>query len=316
MADEKDPIAEMLVVDDEAERSAPQPEAEINTEAPPDKEERERNPDGTFKGEKSEAKAEEKPKDEKKPEVKAEEKPKETVPLATFLEKTNKLKADLEARDITLKEFQAKLAALEAKLPKEQAEAEPDFVEDPKGYVDHKLKGTLEALAKANETTTAEAKKAQESAAQTAEQVQVQRFFADLSQHEQRFVQSNPDYHDALNHVRNVRAAQLREFVPDITQEQINEQIGTEERNLAIQLARAGRDPVQTAYNLAKHYGYQPKAKEVPKEVQKLAAVPDSTRRLPPDQSLGGGHGDPNTEQEAEPDPIDTALASLFRKRA
>lgn len=308
MADEKDPIADLVVVDDEKERSAPQPEAEINATAPED-DKRERNADGTFKGEET--------KDEKKSEVKDEKKPEskktdETVPLAKYMDDKNKLRAELEARDLTIKQINEKLAAFEkANAPK--PEAEPDFVDDPKGYVDHKLKNTLDALAKANETTSAEAKKAQESASQASEQVQLQRFVADLGKHEAQFMQQNPDYLDALTHVREIRAFQLQKFEPGITQEQIVEVIRREELQLAANLARAGQDPIATAYELAKRYGYQPKAKEAPKE--KLA--PDTNRRLPPDQSLGGGHGDPNNQpDEAEADPIDTALASLFRKRA
>lgn len=311
--DKPDTTVALFDVEDEKERSAPQPEAELNVEAPADKEERERNPDGTFKGEKPEAKEEKKP---EKPEVKAEvKKTDETVPLAKYMDDKNKLRAELEARDLTIKQINEKLAAFEkANAPK--PEAEPDFVEDPKGYVDHKLKGTLEALAKANETTTAEAKKAQEAAAQTAEQVQLQRFTSDLSKREAQFIEQNPDYLDALNHVREIRAFQLQKFEPGITQEQIIEVIRREELQLAVNLARAGQDPIATAFELAQRYGFKPKAKEEPKTDQKIAQLPEASRRLPPDQSLGGGHGDPNTEQEAELDPIDTALASLFRKRA
>ncbi len=308
-----DPIAAMLTVDDEAERGRPLPEPELNTEAPEDNA-RERNEDGTFKGEKKpEEKVEQKP-EEKKPEVK-EKRTDDAVPLAKHLEEKNKLKAELEARDITLKEFQKKLAELEAKLPKPEEPKTPDFVDDPKGYVDHSNSKVLEAIAEANKKAEESGKKAQETAAQANEQVQLQRFMSDIGRAEQAFVAEHPDYQDALNHIRQIRSFQLQQFQPDITQEQIADVIRQEEIGLAVQLARAGKNPVSTAYELAQKYGYQPKAKEQPKVETKLPEVKE--KKLPPDQTLGSGSS-ANDEpyKEGETDPVDLALASLFRKRA
>jgi hypothetical protein len=322
MADENtpDPIAAMMSVDDEDLRGKPQVEAELNVEAPADKPKPEQGADGKFVA--KETKDSKDSKDGKADEPKVEptkEEPKrpETVPLATFLEKTNKLKADLEARDITLKEFQNKLAALEAKLPKEQPAPEPDFVEDPKGYVDHKLNETLGKIAEANKKAEATGNEAKETAAQAAQQVEYQRAMSVIQQTEQAFVAQNPDYYDALNHLRGVRAAQLREFTPDITPEQIQQVIVTEETNLAIQLMRQGRNPAATALNLAKTYGYQPKpaVKEEAKPEPKLPDVPN--RRLSPDQTLGtGGAGDVEVYSKDEVDPFDVAIASLKRRSA
>ncbi len=302
-----DPVEAMLTIDDEAERGKQLPEAEINADAPEDKT-RERNEDGTFKGEKKpEEKVEQKP-EEKKPEEKRDE----TVPLAKFLDKTNKLKELLDQKDITLKQYEQRLAALEAKLPKAEAPKEPDFVDDPKGYVDTKLNGALEKIAEANKKAEESGKQAQETAAHANEQVQLQRFMGDIGRAEQAFVAEHPDYQDALNHIRQIRAFQLQQFQPDITQEEIGETIRREEIGLAVQLARAGKNPVSTAYELAQKYGYQPKAKEQPK----LPEVKEKNQ-LPPDQTLGSGSS-ANDEpyKEGETDPVDLALASLFRKRA
>lgn len=320
MAEEKsDPIADMLAIDDEQMRSRTPPEAELNVDPPADKQPQERDESGKFKGKDGEKKPEEAKPDDKKPDAKApEEKPKETVPLATFLEKTNKLKAELEAGNLTTAELRKEIEALKAQLaPKPEAPKEPDFVEDPKGYVDHHQKKLLDAIAASNAKTEESGKKAQETAAQANEQVQLQRFFTDLQAHEQRFVAQNPDYHDALNHVRQVRVAQLKEFHPEITQEQIVQTIRQEETQLAVKLARQGRDPVQTAYNLAKHYGYQSKPKE-PEKPAEVAKLPDApSRRLPPDQTLGSGATEETpVYKEGETDPVDVALASLLKKRA
>jgi hypothetical protein len=306
-------VSAMFAVEDEAERVKARPDAELNVEAPADKPEPERDESGKFKGKEEKPEAKDPPKEEK-PEAKEEEakKKSDSVPLAAFLEKTNKLKAELEQRDITLAEYKRRLDALEAKAaPKPEEPREPDFVEDPKGYVDHKMGGVLAEIAKANEKAATEGKKAQETASKAQEQVELQRFFTDLQQHEARFVQSTPDYHDALAHLRNVRANQLREFNPEISQEEIVATIRQEETTLAVQLARQGRDPVQTAYNVAKHFGYVKKQAPPP-----AATTPPPDKRLPPDQTLGTGVGAVDTTEASEPDPIDIALASLARKRA
>jgi hypothetical protein len=321
-ADVNDPIDAMLSIDDEHERMRA-PEADINAAPPADKAEPERDESGKFKGKPADG---EKPEGEQKPdgekpaakvEAKPDAKKDDHVPLAKYLEERNKLRAELEARDLTIKQINERLAAFEAKHAPAAPPppAEPDYIEDPKGYVDHKLSATLKAIEDANKKNEPEVKKAQEIAARAAEQVELQRFTQDLQTHEQRFVAQNPDYYDALTHVRNVRAAQLREFDPEITQEQIIQVIRHEETNLAVQLARQGRDPVQTAYNLAHHYGYVKKAAAA-------AATPPPApieKRLPPDQTLGSGAGaapDLVEQDDGEPDPVDLALASLTRRRA
>lgn len=318
MADEKpDPITDMLAIDDERARSRTPPEAELNVDPPADKKPPERDETGKFKGKDDPKKPD--ADDPKKPDAKVEE-PKDVVPLAKYLEVSNSLKKQVEEGTLTNAQLRKELDELKAKLaPTPKEPPEPDFVENPKGYVDHKLEQALKGIEEANKKAEATGKAATETATQAAEQVQVQQFFTNLQSHEQRFVAANPDYHDALAHLRTVRAAQLREFSPQITQEQIVATIRQEEQQLAIQLHRQGRDPVQTAYNLARHFGYQKKAADPPApgatDVAKLPDVPN--RRLPPDQTLGSGSSEETPVYgKDETDPVDVALASLKLKRA
>jgi len=315
--DEKDPVAAMFDIPDEAERSQPV-EAEVTLDPPADKAERERDETGKFKGKEekaADAKADEKahPKEEPKVEPKAEEK--QTVPLATFLEKTNKLKEQLEAETITRKQFEQRLAELEKKAAP-AAPPEPDFVEDPKAYVDHKLTAALKGIEEANKKAEESGKKVDATAQAAAERDQLQRVMGEIAQLENAYVGENPDYYDALEHVRGVRIAQMREFNPNVTQDEITQIIRHEETNLAVQLRTQGRNPAQVVHNLAKHYGYQKKAAAPPQA--EVAKLPDpKSNRLPPDQTLGSGAGAVDTEPTNDkPDAIDDALASLFRKRA
>lgn len=313
MTENVDPIAEMLSVDDEAERGKPLAEAELNTEAPADKPEPERDETGKFKGKGDETKPE-----EKKPEAK-EEKPKETVPLAKYLEEKNSLKKQLEDNNLTLQQYRKELEELKARLPNPEEPKAPDFVEDPKAYIDHQKAEVLNAIAEANKKAEAEGKKAQETAAQAQQQVQLQQLIGSLQTAEAQFVKETPDYYDALQHVRNVRVFQLKEFNPEITEAEIAQVIRSEELGLAAQLMQAGRNPSQVVYKLAQQYGYQKKTMEQKPEAKLPEVV--ANKRLPPDQTLGSGSSPAEDDEKPaygadEIDPVDVALASLKLKRA
>jgi hypothetical protein len=314
--EKEDPILGFAEIEDEDLKAGKGvPEAELNMEPPEDKEARERDEAGKFKakdGDKKEEKKDDKP-DAKKEETKVEKKTDDSVPLAKFLDERAKFKAEIEQRDLTLKQMQARMDEWEKKhAPK--PEAEPDFVDDPQGYVDTKLSKVLSTLEETRKTATEQGTKAEATAREARETAEIHGFMQNLAQHEAAYVAKNPDYYDALAHVRQIRAYQLEQFEPGITPEKINEIIRREELALAVNLARAGRDPVATAHELARRYGYQPKAPPT-----KQQQAPTNTNRLPPDQTLGGGQGAPDLSGDDEndrKDEVDTALASLFKKRA
>jgi hypothetical protein len=307
-----DPILGFAEIEDEDLKAGKGvPEAELNMEPPDDEQKHLRDEEGKFKAKDGEKKDEPKKEEAKKEEPKViEKKTDDSVPLAKFLDERAKFKAEIEQRDLTLKQMQARMDEWEKKhAPK--PEAEPDFVDDPQGYVDTKLSRVLSTLEATSKAATEQGKKAEETAQAAREHAEIQGFMQNLSQHEAAYVAKNPDYYEALAHVRQIRAFQLEQFQPGITQDQIREIIQREELALAVNLARAGRDPVATAHELAKRYGYQPKAATT------TAKVDAGGKRLPPDQTLGGGQGAPDLGQEEErQDEVDLALASLFKKRA
>lgn len=279
----------------------PEPEITVTTDPPADKEPP-RGEDGKFTGAEAKKEADKAPEAKPEPKTEAKPEPKErTIPLAAHLEERRALKAELDA-------LRADLAAL--KNPPKAPAPEPDHASDPKGYTDHKVQDALEQL-KALKADVAQTK---ETAQQATEQTQQQRFVQDIGAAEASFVKETPDYYDALAHVRQVRARQLQMFDPNITQEQIVQVIRSEEVGMAIQLARAGRNPITTAYELAKAYGYQPKA---PAETLELPKVP-APKKLPPEQTLGSGDGGAIEEVDAESqDPFEDAFKEMFsRKRA
>lgn len=225
--------------------------------------------------------------------------------------------AHVELRD-QLKALRSELDAL--KNPPKPKPAEPDFIADPKGYVDTKVASALEQLENATKPVRETAERAD--AAATAAQIQ-----QTLSMAEQSFAAQTPDYQQALTHIRNLREAELTMLHPDVPIQQIRQFMSQEEMQLAVNLMRNGRNPAEVAYGLAKARGYSPpKPAEAQKPELKPAApekvaelvpkVPEPVK-LAPDLTLGTGAGSPATGTDIEEDPFDAAFKEVFgRKRA
>jgi hypothetical protein len=243
------------------------------------------------------------------PEVKAPEQPdpRKWVPVGAHVELRDQLKA-----------MRAELDAIR-NPPKPKPDA-PDFIQDPKGYVDHQVKSALEQLESGTKTATQTAEQANASAGEA-------RFHMALNAAEQSFVSRQPDYYNALAHLREVRAADIRLLNPEITQQELQQAIGREELQLAGMLMQSGRNPSEIAYNLARSRGYSPpkpaepaKPEVRPAAPEKIAAllppVPEPAK-LAPDLTLGTGTGSPVTS-DIEEDPFEAAFKEMFgsRKRA
>jgi hypothetical protein len=234
--------------------------------------------------------------------------PRKWVPVGAHVELRNQLKAMQE-------EIQRLKNPPPASAPKVEPPAPPDFTADPKAYVDHKVQAALEQLETGLKPVQQKAEAAEASSAET-------RFFTHLQNAEQAFVATNPDYYDALGHLRNLRAAEIRLLDPDVTQEQLGQLLQREELQLAANILRSGRNPSEVAFNLAKARGWAPKpvkAPEAPKPPEEKLKLPDvpAPKQLPPDLTLGTGTGSP-VQADDNDDPFESAWKEVFgaRKRA
>lgn len=153
-----------------------------------------------------------------------------------------------------LQELTAKIEALSKPPAKvEEQPEEPDFLADPKGYVDA-AKAKLKEL-----TDKIEADKQQQTEAQKQQQ-QAQETWNKVVESEAAFVATTPDYHEALAHVRSVRTQQLQMMHPEATAQQIAAHIQGEEFQGAAALLAQGKNPSEFYYNYAKTFGYKPKS--------------------------------------------------------
>jgi hypothetical protein len=101
----------------------------------------------------------------------------------------------------------------------------------------------------------------------------------------------------------------LTELFPQATQEQVAQQIRSEEIQAAANLMKQGRNPSETVYRLAKSYGYTPKAPaapaapavEAPRDPQtgRFVAVPQAPV-ADPTATLGSAGAAADTIDEGE----------------
>lgn len=193
-----------------------------------------------------------------------------------------------------------------AKLEQQAEQAqEPDFLADPKGYVDTKLAAVDKARqddAKKNEATQQQVQQAE----------QLRQVFNATLNAEQAFVAKQPDYPQALEHIRTVRTAQLQALHPEASGEQIANHIAFEERETARSMIAQNRNPAEFAYAIAKTLGYQPPK---PAEPAKPAAKPidkDAVRTL----GSGGGDGTPVDDPGTGMPEFTAALQERFKRPA
>lgn len=262
------------------------------------------------------------PKPEDKPAAKVQQQPvKRDVPLATFLEEKRKFTEALDKERTEREKLQKQLEAL-VNPPK----AAPKFAENPEGYIEHATKASAKEVLAALEETNKGLATVKEKTEQDKQREAHNQFLEELGTLEEQFVQTTPDYPHALAHVRRISFAQMKEFYPEATDQQILRAIDAQEINLARQAMATGRNPHELAYRMAVVNGYVKKADPTKGDKGKPGAkAPDikGDPVLDPDMSLGksGGEAPPSGEDDVfDPDKgdiFDEALKEMFgRKRA
>lgn len=236
------------------------------------------------------------------------------VPLASLLEERAQWKRENEA-------LQSRLAALEAKNaappapPAEPPPPAPEFIDDPKGYVDAQVQAAIQKLEQTNNRT--EQQQAELAELRLASAVKVAE--ADASAR-------IPDWQGALAHLRGVRYQELKLMFPDATDEQVVATITNEERQVAAQELSRGRNPYDFAFQLAKLRGYTPAATTAapapapaPGSAPTLPKSTGGPQTLDPSVTLNQVGGAPADDADTDPDDdgelLETAKAERFGRR-
>lgn len=172
------------------------------------------------------------------------------------------------------------LIALAQQRPQQAAEVQspPSLDQDPVGFVGHleqRIDQKIQALEHQQAQTLAERQ----------QQQQLAQLTTVAQAHVQGFAAQNPDYFDALQHVRGMRAAQYRAM--GLSEEQVIAQIGHDELAFANTALQNRRNIAESLYEFAKASGYAPKAAER-KPSEMLAA---EAKGVAAAKSLGTGGG-------------------------
>lgn len=172
-------------------------------------------------------------------------------------------------------QLEAQLAHLQQKATQPQPEQPPDPNVDPLGAMMHQInqvnRSVAELQAQLNQQTQ-----------QNTQLNQLQQFQQQVHQLRDQFVKTAPDFNDAYNHLRNVRAGDLRNYgLPD---DQIQQALLQDEIGLAQQAIRFGRNPAQVIYEMAKNHGYTTKTQAAPAAPPsaKLQHIQQQPSSIPP----------------------------------
>jgi hypothetical protein len=173
-----------------------------------------------------------------------------------------------------LAEMRAQMQALQS--PPKPEEAAPEWVDpiyDPEGYRKYQEYHTQQTQQRFDELANFQQ--------QTIQQQQMQAYIAQV---EAEFVAEQPDYMQAVDHMRNAREQQLQ--AQGYRGDQISQQLGAD-RNSILQAAQLlGVSPAKLAYQRALEMGYQPAPAPAEAEAERIAALSNAQRQT---QGIGTG---------------------------
>jgi hypothetical protein len=189
------------------------------------------------------------------PEVKTaapEPEEKQRVPLAELLEERRRAReAEKQLREMQNVFMQAALKRQEA-AAKEPEKPKLKYEDSPIDYLKQEVDDTKETAKRlATEKEMAE----QRQAALNQQEMQMREFTKAVRTDEKKFVESAPDYYEALDYVRSMTAASLEEY--DLTPEEMSQQIRNSEFQQALAALQRNKSPAQTIYRIAKKLGYK-----------------------------------------------------------
>ena len=231
----------------------------------------------------------------------------QTVPLAILLDERKTFQGRLDEMSRELAKFSAlqeRIDHIQAEKNKPEPEPEPEYLDDPKGYVDHKV-AKAEELNKSTADNVAQLREHDEARAQ------LSAINNRLGQFDANFVKDNEDYYDALDHVRQINIENIKAM--GATEEQAQNQAAQAIFMAQTQALRTGIDPAEYMYNMAKRFGYSGPAPDDPGKKEPGTDADDSIIAGQNAMGMGGGVA-PDDESGDEEDLTDEEFAEAFRE--
>lgn len=219
--------------------------------------------------------------------------------------------------------MQEQLKALANPAKPAEVEVEPDFLSNPREYVDKNLAKAKQEAAKAQEAVKKLEDGETARTEQAKKQAEMQEQWNEVLTKEQEFTAETPDYNDALQYVRNLRVQAFSaeyEAINDRppTNAEISKALTTQEIQGALTLQQKGKNPAQWYYAYAKSLGYKtPQPQSEVADTAQLAQPAAKPAPVKPDKEAvksmgsGGSSGATVDPEDANRDPMASLLAGV-----
>lgn len=187
-----------------------------------------------------------------------------TVPLAALHEERNQRKA-LQKE---LADYRQKMERMEQTfqqvLDKANAQPVPKYEEDPLGYLQHTQQEVSKTLKNVDE-------KVSKFEQQTVEQQNMQQLAMKITSAEAEFRGKAADYDAAVKYLKEVRKQDMLDL--GVPAEHVDQLLTREIISFSQAALSNGKNPAESAYNMAKRYGYRPTAAQATQQQSNLQAI-------------------------------------------
>jgi hypothetical protein len=130
-------------------------------------------------------------------------------------------------------------------------EVAPDPEKDPLGHMMFSIKQLNQQMAALQNNIVGDRQQSQQAQEFNA-------FVADIRQVKEVFTKTTPDFGDAYQHLRAIRAQDMRDV--GVPEDRIPDALMRDEIAVAFNAKQQGKNPAEAIYNMAKRNGYVPKA--------------------------------------------------------
>lgn len=234
----------------------------------------------------------------------------QTVPLAVLLDERKGFQSridQLSEKAAKADAFMDRMEDINRRKAEEAAKPEePEYLDDPKGYIDHKAGEAKQAATESKENIT-QLREMSEA------QAQIQQTVNRLQSYDTEFIKAgNEDLYDAIEHVRSVNVQNGLDM--GLNQQQAEQEAAKAMFMTQAQVLNRNKNPSEYIYNLAKRWGYSKAVAEPAKPTEDaddiIAAGQDA-------QSMGGGAapGEDQHDEEMDDEEFTEIFTEMFGQK-
>ena len=234
----------------------------------------------------------------------------QTVPLAVLLDERKGFQSridQLSEKAAKADAFMDRMEDINRRKAEEAAKPEePEYLDDPKGYIDHKTGEAKQAATESKENIT-QLREMSEA------QAQIQQTVNRLQSYDTEFIKAgNEDLYDAIEHVRSVNVQNGLDM--GLNQQQAEQEAAKAMFMTQAQVLNRNKNPSEYIYNLAKRWGY---SKAVAEPAKPTEDADDIIAAGQVAQSMGGGAapGEDQHDEELDDEEFTEIFTEMFGQK-